>query len=209
MPLVPQDRILTSPGLPSLCRIADPAIDAVLVRRTLGPQLRGLATELPEVGFCRMVPLGEGFSADALLGRSFSGEAARALVKDIERLHASLRDIAPGAGHAQLAVTAGNECRKFHVDYYRVRLLVSYVGPGTELVPEHALDRSALCTGGDDAGEANRVIARDPHAIVRAGTGHVLMLKGERYGSGSAAVHRSPPIADRGLVRLVLKMTVD
>jgi hypothetical protein len=205
----PHGRILSTTELRSLHRIVEPDIDAVLVRRTPAPELRALATRLPDAGTCRMVPFGAGFSAQALLGRSFSEEATKALADDIERLHAMLHDIAAGAGHAQLAVTVGDECRKFHADHYRLRLLVSYVGPGTELLPEFALDRNVLCTGGDDVVEANRAIAREPSAIIRARSGDVVVLKGERYGSGLAAVHRSPPIADRSLVRLVLKMTVD
>jgi hypothetical protein len=100
-------------------------------------------------------------------------------------------------------------CRLENAHCYRLRLLVTYSGPGREVVRENALDRSALATGGDDVAFASERIVRDRRSIVRARAGDVVVLKGERFGSGLAAVHRSPPVAALRQSRLVLKFTVE
>jgi hypothetical protein len=139
----------------------------------------------------------------------FTGPVGEALEHDLERLHGLMQQVYRGRGHAQLFVTSDDECRKFHTDFYRLRLLVTYSGPGTELAREKALDRSALATGGDDVTLANERIVRDERHVVRARAYDVVVLKGERFGSGLAAVHRSPPIARIHHSRLVLKLTVE
>jgi hypothetical protein len=156
-----------------------------------------------------MVALGSAFNPRSLAGSAFSGVVGEALERDLERLHGLIQEACTGRGHAQLFVTGDDECPKFHTDFYRLRLLVTYSGPGTEIARENALDRSALATGGDDVTLANERIVRDERSIVRARAGDVVLLKGERFGSGLAAVHRSPPIAARRRLRLVLKFTVE
>jgi hypothetical protein len=204
-----EDGIAFTGALEHLRLIHAEHVAAVIVRRNLPRALRAVGAALPDAGFCRMVSLGDGFRARALLGAEFPPSIVQALVPELERFHAALRVIDAGAGYAQLAVTAGDECRKFHVDYYRLRLLVTYVGPGTEVLPESALDRSALGAGGDDFEAANRAIATSAARIVGVRTGQLVLLKGARWQSGLAAVHRSPPIAAKGEVRLVLKFTVE
>jgi hypothetical protein len=103
-----------------------------------------------------------------------------------------------------------DQCRRFHVDYVRYRLITTYVGPGTEWVPEHALCREALAHPQDCPCDANEAIVRDPSEIRHAMAGEVLVLRGAHHRSGLGAVHRSPPIEGTGRVRVVLiASTVD
>jgi hypothetical protein len=102
----------------------------------------------------------------------------------------------------------GERCSKFHVDYVRYRLITTYVGPGTEWVPDDAVDRAALEHPPLGVSAANRLIVRDEAQIQRASTGEVLVLKGKLEGDG--AVHRSPLVMGTGQVRVVLIVsTVD
>ncbi len=114
------------------------------------------------------------------------------------------------AGASLLRLSLGavrdDQCRRFHVDYLRLRLVTTYAGPGTEWLPEEAVDREALERVGCSPAEANRHIVRDPSARRCAGAGDVLLMKGSRYPSlhGGGAVHRSPPIDGTGQTRIVL-----
>lgn len=83
----------------------------------------------------------------------------------------------------RLEAISGNACWKFHSDYVRARLLTTYVGPGTEwaLQGENGLD--------------------DVHRIP---TGHVGIFKGREWTPDGLLLHRSPPIAGTGDVRLLL-----
>lgn len=77
----------------------------------------------------------------------------------------------------RLELIADNTCRRFHADQVRVRLLCTYVGPGTE-----------------------ETAAR----VHRLGTGHVGLFKGLDWAPTSPVFHRSPPIAGTGDRRLLL-----
>ena len=98
-------------------------------------------------------------------------------------------------------------CRKFHVDFVHLRLITTYLGPGTEWLPRYAVRRDALDHPPDCPCDANRAIVRDRRSVRSALTGDVLLMKGERYGCGAGAVHRSPPIETAGITRLVLTLT--
>jgi Protein of unknown function (DUF1826) len=102
-----------------------------------------------------------------------------------------------------------DQCRKFHIDSVAMRMVTTYVGPGTEWLPERVVDRAALERMIACPSEANAAIVRDPDGVRRARCGDVLMLKGPaRSRAGTkGAVHRSPPLRERE-VRLVLMATV-
>ncbi len=95
-------------------------------------------------------------------------------------------------------------CTKFHTDGYNLRLFTTYFGPGTEWLPEDALNRKAL-------GTLNDSIVVNPDRIQRMGTGHVGILKGELPGRAPAAmgiVHRSPVIGHSGEKRIILRVDI-
>lgn len=127
------------------------------------------------------------------------------LCADIERL---VTRLAAFSNSDRLRVffgaVRGDQCRKFHVDYLRYRLITTYVGPGTEWLPEEAVQRAALEPSLEHAHHANEKIVKNPAAVRRALAGDVLVMKGERARPGAALVHRSPPIQGTGKARVVL-----
>jgi hypothetical protein len=110
---------------------------------------------------------------------------------------------------ASLVLTRTDDCRKFHVDWVGLRLICTYLGPGTEWAPDAGVYRPALAMPWHSIQAINRAIVPDVTHIVRAAAGDVLLLKGESFpgNSGRGAVHRSPPIAERDGVRLLFKLT--
>jgi hypothetical protein len=72
----------------------------------------------------------------------------------------------------RLDLTDEQSCPKFHCDNVLVRLVTTYVGPGTEYVERHAAD-----------------------TVHRAAPGSLVFLKGHRHPTHSDRVlHRSPPM---------------
>ena len=109
-----------------------------------------------------------------------------------------------------LGAVRTDQCRKFHVDYVRYRLVTTYVGPGTEWVPDSAVRREALDHPPDCPCDANKEIVKDASAIRHAVPGEVVVMKGALHPNSLGAVHRSPPIEGTGRVRVVLiASTVD
>lgn len=90
-------------------------------------------------------------------------------------------------------------CPRFHVDKVPLRLITSYVGPGSQWLKEQAIARWRL---GSAAAET-----LDPAHIQHSDVGHVLLAKGEKWpgNEGRALVHRSPPLAT-GQARLLLTL---
>lgn len=86
----------------------------------------------------------------------------------------------------RLDVIDHNACKKFHQDAVTVRLICSYRGPGSQLTLK-SLPES------DDN-------------IMTVPTGAALWLRGRVWPAETAEtlLHRSPPIADTGVTRLVL-----
>lgn len=95
-------------------------------------------------------------------------------------------------------------CPRFHCDNLPVRLVTTYVGPGSEWLPENAINRAGLGAPTPDRPE----IINDPTAIQRLQAGDIALLKGsgwvgcEEHG----LVHRSPSL-EAGQNRLLL--TID
>ncbi|MEN9579960.1 MAG: hypothetical protein RJA70_2969 [Pseudomonadota bacterium] len=109
-----------------------------------------------------------------------------------------------------LGAVRSDQCRKFHVDYLRYRLITTYVGPGTEWVPDDSVRREALDHPPDCPCDANKAIVREAAAVRHAVAGEVVVMKGDRHPNRRGAVHRSPPIEGTGRVRVVLiASTVD
>tara|TARA_Y100000589_G_scaffold249743_1_gene237837 strand:- start:601 stop:1203 length:603 start_codon:yes stop_codon:yes gene_type:complete len=124
------------------------------------------------------------------------------LIDDILRL-ATLFEATTKSGKIkiQFEIVTTDMCRLFHADYYRQRLLCTYLGPGTEWLDHSNVNRHALGKG------SNNNIVKDETAINRANTFDVLILKGQNYGEGElAVVHRSPPIMRYNKMRILLKI---
>ncbi|MEQ5768807.1 DUF1826 domain-containing protein [Halomonas sp. H33-56] len=95
-------------------------------------------------------------------------------------------------------------CPRFHCDKLPVRLVTSYRGPGSEWLPESAVNRAGLGAPSPDKPET----LRQAHAIQRLGTGDLALLKGDGWSGneGRGLVHRSPA-QQAGETRLLL--TID
>lgn len=91
----------------------------------------------------------------------------------------------------RLRVLQGAMCPRFHVDNVPVRLLTTYVGPGSEWLEEGAIQRAGLH------------LAEAPVDNIRSlQPGDVALLKGEKWlgNEGAGLVHRSPASHDRRLL---------
>ena len=107
------------------------------------------------------------------------------LCNDAQRLADIVANL-HGASTLRLRLEAvhDNACRKFHIDHVVARLICTYRGPGTQL----------SATG------------QEADAIETIGTGAPILLKGKLWpqSTGIELQHRSPPIEETGLSRLVL-----
>ena len=83
-------------------------------------------------------------------------------------------------------------CRKFHADMNQLRLLCTYVGPGTLWLP-------------DDI--QKDVISKDE--IQQVKTGNIALLKGKLYPTDEPIFHRSPGIETLNERRLLLRIDMN
>lgn len=133
------------------------------------------------------------------------------LFEDVRSL---VRELAERAGVASVKVSLGpvrtDQCRKFHVDHLRMRLVTTYAGPGTEWIANEHVERSVLAHPPSCPCDANQQILRAGGAVRHCEAGDVLLMKGARYGGAEqGAVHRSPPIEQLAITRLVLIVSAE
>jgi len=125
--------------------------------------------------------------------------------RDVEKIAKDfLKFSKEGRGTLHLKLVNNDACKKFHVDGYSLRLFSSYLGPGTEWLPERAVNRHAL-------GTTNARIVDDPDKIQQMGTGHVGILKGEipsQLNKVKGIVHRSPQITQTNTKRIILRIDI-
>lgn len=118
-------------------------------------------------------------------GLAGSGAVAAWLAEDACRLAALYAGLA-GARDVSLRLEGvhGDSCRIVHVDAVRLRLVTTYVGPGTEY----------LSPGGAEG------------RLIRLPTGHVAVFRGSKDlpAGVDGLPHRSPPLEGTGLHRLFL-----
>jgi len=125
-----------------------------------------------------------------------------------EHLRADLHELAEvffgltGGRNAifRLVATDRDDCRRFHVDRTRLRLLCTYRGPGTEWLAEAQVDRLAQARGAP-----NDAIIRFGEAS-RFETFWVGILRGDPENSAQGLVHRSPPVEGTGQTRVLFCM---
>lgn len=133
-----------------------------------------------------------------------SGVRAEALLKDIAMLLEEFSGTAL-VKDMRLALTAvnGTLCRRFHTDTNDLRLLCTYVGPGTLWLLDDAVNEEALRSRDPDLH-----IERSAGDILQIPTGHVAIIKGACYPGRSmrACMHRSTTIEESGQRRLLLRI---
>jgi hypothetical protein len=109
------------------------------------------------------------------------------------------------SGTIHLRVVNNDACNKFHTDGYKLRLFSTYIGPGSEWLPEEIVNRRGL-------GKSNDQIVKDSSRVKRMGTGHVSILKGEipgQFNERRGIVHRSPPMSHSGEKRMILRIDIN
>lgn len=174
-----------------LVEIFDRDVNAVVHRRRLGPRLEAdIAGAIPcnppklvaEVG--DQLPL--------TLQRAFGLPAA--LTEDVAFWVGVVSDLSdtPLVG-VRLAHPHTAMCPRFHVDRVMLRVAITYDGPGTELLPDHVVDRSKLAPHHGGAPDDESGLFHDRRAVWRARAGDVVVMKGELWPSDvGGVVHRSP-----------------
>ena len=188
-----------------LHRILDPGVNLSLWQRPAQEAIRRElshlhASHLPDV---RCWTSSASFDDDlcALLGQQgLDPLALKNWRIDLGRLAELFFGISEGRDVAlRLETTEDDGCRRFHVDRTHLRLLCTYRGPGTEWLTDAQVDRVAQASGAP-----NDCIIRfgEPSQFEPFWVG---ILKGDAYpgNAGHGLVHRSPPIAGSGQIRVL------
>lgn len=189
---MPAARIAVDPSPEILAAIHEAGCAAAIWDRRLDADLLHALALLPPSNLPRLracvaaADAGAAVDEACTIAGAPAGGLRAALVADVAALARRFAAImATGHLHLRLDVVTGDACRRFHCDMVTARLLCSYRGPGTEY------------------GTAR--VGGDPDPVQRMATGAAGMFRGRLWpGAGCALVHRSPPIAGTGVVRLVL-----
>lgn len=190
-----------------LGEVRRPEVDVAVWRRDLPASLatlRAWAASTNAPSFDRVVTVDSSAIAEAV--REVPASLRDAVAADVSMLLGIFVAVARTSRcRLFFGVVRDDQCRKFHVDAVAMRMVTTYVGPGTEWLPEDVVDRAALARFIEHPSDANAAIVRDPSGVRCAQAGDVLMLKGscDPNAGGKGAVHRSPPLHE-GEARLVL-----
>ena len=88
-------------------------------------------------------------------------------------------------------------CKRYHVDMVPFRLLVTYSGQGTELLPNEAADRNAFIRG-----ESNEKIVRDKSKLMHLSDWDISIFRGGKSG----ILHRTPNSALEGKSSVLMRL---
>lgn len=185
MPTIKMEQLVSiSPDRAALDRIARPDAALAIWWRNISEPLRGIlaAVDLDAIDDLSVEVATDASVAAALHSAGYPEAAGAVLSADIDllvRRHAAL------TGEDRLRVCLNvietDASSHFRADYLTLRLLCTYVGPGTEW----------CCVQGQDA-------------ICEVPTGSVAVFKGRMLLNPPAVLHRSPPIVAMGARRLEL-----
>ncbi len=137
-----------------------------------------------------------------------AGHGKEALLADmahIANVYADLLDC-PHLG-LRLEVLSHAMCPKFHIDRTGIRLLCTYLGPGTEWLDEAYCNRNAFATPNSSLEAFHQALILHPQGICQAPQQALVLLKGSLWQGNqhAGAVHRSPQI-ETGSTRVVLAL---
>ncbi|PYB80253.1 DUF1826 domain-containing protein [Pseudomonas sp. LB-090624] len=173
-----------------LTEVLRDGVNLAVWRRRLPPQLEDFADLVISLG----VPLADQRVIDVdeqntpilpdLLREAAELQGYEAFVADVTWLVAAYTCLV-GARRVglRLRVLHNPMCPRFHVDNVPLRLLTTYVGPGSEWLQEQQSTRSELPTADRYVDNIQQLLA-----------GEVAVLKGEKWqgNEGAGLVHRSP-----------------
>jgi hypothetical protein len=150
----PTPRLLAEPREPDLSTITETDRGIAIWQRPVDARVQDQAAALAARGHLavRLSLTPEGLAQDAiaaLTSQCGALSAMRALLEDIQRLAGHFAAIAttldgPRSVTLRLETLRDDGCRRFHVDRVRLRLLCTYLGPGTEWLTDAQVDREAL-----------------------------------------------------------------
>jgi hypothetical protein len=179
--------------------ILRPGLDLWAWRRSLSPGLAAAAAALAAgpPGSARVAvahPAGAADLEPALVALGAPpGPARTRLAADGAGLCALLaRVVGTPRVAVRLEVARCASCPLFHVDTITVRLICTYVGPGTEWLAAGDADRGELGLRRRSLAAANAAIAGDRAQVRRLPAGWVALVKGALAAPGGGLVHRSP-----------------
>jgi hypothetical protein len=190
-----------------LARIYDPHVNVVVLARDLVPALAAQASTFA----CAATPDARFFVPTGNSGRS----VVHAALSDTELLAEDVATWIEVVGEltgakevgVRLARVREAMCPRLHVDRVTLRAVVAYTSVGTEYYDSRFIDRRVLGHKSGGKADAESGVLLPGATLQRAGTGHVVLLKGELWpdNAGRGAVHRSPAVA-AGDTRLMLTL---
>ena len=141
--------------------------------------------------------------AEYLTNQALDPEAFKHFRADLQEIATRFFDICGSQEiRFRLLTTDSDDCRRFHVDYRHLRLLCTYKGDGTQWLTNEQADRAAY-----EKGQSNEFIIRfgNPSQLEPFWVG---LIKDDGYpgNKGQGLMHRSPPIAGSGQVRVLFCM---
>lgn len=180
-------------------RIHEPTMDLVVWERQLPNDLRKWLTSL-DAGqlpcgrvLVRRPGIREALGAVLKASNTPDGATADALLHDIVDLAERFADIADcDEVDIRLDVVRDDSCWKFHRDRVALRLVTTYLGPGSQYVAEEYAEEAA-----SQQKDYSGPIENIPEQAVA-------LFKGALDAFGTGVMHRSPPIAGSGETRLLL-----
>lgn len=189
-------RVVTE--LADLAELAAPEVSVCVLRRGVDPDVDGFVREwlLPR-------PLSEMLRVDpgapdlaALAAGAPPSPGREAFLEDVRGLISLFADLTgcPRVG-VRLARLAKPMCPRLHADMVTVRLLTTYVGPGTEWAEHAAVRRDRLGHRANGVPDEVSGVLRAGARLRRMEPFDVGLLKGEAWPGNQdrGAVHRSPP----------------
>lgn len=194
--------------LAMLSQIFEPAVQLACWQRPL-PQ--AIADYLQTLAASNNLPLGQrGLLKDSeqpALDYWPAGPGREAMVAEIAWLASLLTTLLDCDGVSwRIEVLNKAMCPRFHIDRTGIRLVSTWLGPGTEWLAGEQLSRHKLGQGsGGLPDEASGLM--DGQQVGQSQPGEVLLLKGSLWqgNAGKGAVHRSPQVA-AGQPRVLLAM---
>lgn len=162
--------------------------------------LQGVGTSLGR-GFQCTLQAHQSVAEKVLAQRLLPDQPGRdALLTDLDLLAQLYLDLI-GCPHIglRLEVLHGAMCPRFHVDRTGVRLLCTYMGPGTEWLDDRYADRSKL--GGHsfaiEAAQSGLIV--DTKGIHQVAPFAIALLKGSLWQGNQSrgVIHRSPAVAPK------------
>lgn len=139
-----------------------------------------------------------------LIKRLHDPEASGALIEDIVTLAEAMAYLFDtNTVELRLRRLENAMCPRFHYDKLPVRLVTTYHGPGSEWLPEWALNRQGLGAPNPEKPE----IITAPTAIQHLAAGDLALIKGSGWigNEEHGLVHRSPGLP-AGFQRLLLTL---